>query len=140
MFGSLLILAASVEFLVKNDLISTDDTESVADQDAAVEKATHNAIWSASISLSLTMLCMMFVALLNRALDKPHTLVISSRWLRILPRIPAIVLIMCLPLIHLNGSEWCGLACIVVYAVFLWETFAGMEKGWRWLEPKDENK
>jgi len=140
MFGALLILAASVEFLVKNDHISTNNTESVADQDAAVKKAIQNAIWTASTALSLTMFCMMCVSLLNRTLDKPHTLVVSSRWLRILPRVPAIALIMCLPLMHLNGSSWCGLACIVVYAVFLWETFAGLEKGWMWLEPKDENK
>jgi ABC-type Fe3+ transport system permease subunit len=140
MFGALLILAASVVFLVKNDSISTDSKETVADQDAAVEKATQNAIWAASTALALAMFCMMCVALLNRALDKKHTLVINSRWIRLLPRIPAIVLIMCLPLMHLTGSEWCGLACIVVYVVFMWETFAGLEKGWMWLEPKDEDK
>ncbi len=77
------------------------------------------------------------VALLHRSLDKPNTLVVNSRWIRLAPRVPAIALIMCLPLMNLTGSSWCGLACIVTYVVFLWEVFAGMEKDWKWLQPKD---
>jgi hypothetical protein len=67
-------------------------------------------------------------------------LVVSSRWIRLAPRVPAIILIMCLPLMHLTGSTWCGLATIIVYVVFLWESFAGLEKDWRWFEPKDEEE
>jgi hypothetical protein len=140
MFGALLILAASVLFIVKNDKISSAITEDITDPEAAIERSTHSAVWSASTALALTLFCMTCVALLNRALDKPHTLVVSSRWIRLAPRIPAVVLIMCLPLMHLTGSRWCGLAFIIVYIVFLWETFAGLEKGWRWVEPRDEEE
>jgi hypothetical protein len=28
----------------------------------------------------------------------------------------------------------------IVYVVFLWESFAGLEKDWRWFEPKDEEE
>jgi hypothetical protein len=138
MFGALLILAASVLFLVENDKIPSDDAEDVSDAEAIVKKETNRALWAASASLALTLLTMTCVALLNRSLDKPGTLVISSRWVRLAPRGPAIVLIMCLPLFHISGSTWCGTACLIVYAEFLWEWFGGLEKDWKWLEPKYE--
>lgn len=81
---------------------------------------------------------MMCVALLHRSLDKPNTLVVDSRWIRLAPRVPAIVLIMCLPLMNLSGSAWCGFACIVIYVVFLWEAFAGLEKDWKWIQTEGE--
>jgi hypothetical protein len=111
----------------------TATDEDISDPDAAVEKAIHYAIWTSSISLAITLFCMTHVALLNRPLDKPHTLVVNSRWIRLAPRVPAVVLIMCLPLMNLSGSSWCGFATIIIYAIFLWETYAGLERGWRWV-------
>jgi len=138
MFGALLILAASVVFLVKNDKVkATGETDGTAPESEA-KLATRHAVWSASATLSITLLSMMCVALLHRSLDKPNTLVVDSRWIRLAPRVPAIVLIMCLPLMDLSGSAWCGFACIVIYAVFLWETYAGLEKDWKWIQTKDE--
>jgi hypothetical protein len=137
MFGALLILAASVVFLVKNDTVNTAIETDVTDPESDVKRATHYAIWSASTTLSITLFSMTCVALLHRSLDKPNTLVINSRWLRLGARVPAIIVIMCLPLMNLSGSSWCGLATIVIYVVFLWEAFAGLEKDWKWFQPKD---
>lgn len=39
---------------------------------------------------------------------------------------------------NLSGSTWCGFACIVIYAVFVWEAFAGLEKDWKWIQTRDE--
>jgi hypothetical protein len=129
MFASLLILAASVLFLVKNDTTQASQENHV----------TRYAIWSASTSLAIVMFSMTCIALLNRALDKPRTLVINSRWIRVAPRIPAIVVIMCLPLVeNLAGQTWCGAVSFTLWLVFLWEMITGLEKGWKFFEPKDE--
>jgi hypothetical protein len=138
MFGALLILAASVVFLVKNDNVQTTSDADVADPEADVKRATHYAVWSASTSLAITLFSMTGVALLHRSFDKPDTLVINSRWIRVAPRFPAMALILCLPLMQLSGSSWCGLASLVIYVVFLWEQYAGLEKDWRWFQPKEE--
>lgn len=140
MFGALLIVAASVLFLVKNDstevaAIHTDATDPQSEQRHFILLA----VWSASTSLAIVVLSMTHIALLNRPLDRRNTLVINSRYIRLAPRIPAIVLIMCLPLIHnLTGSLWCGGASIILAIVYIWESFAGLEKDWKFFEPKDE--
>jgi hypothetical protein len=138
MFGALLIEAASVLFLVKNNNTEAGDSDNT-DPEFEEKHFTLVAVWSASTSLAIVVLSMTFIALLNRPLDKPNTLVINSRWIRLAPRFPAVVLIMCLPLIkNLTGSAWCGGACVVLWLVYLWETFAGLEKDWKFFQPKDE--
>ena len=83
---------------------------------------------------------MTMIALLNRSLYKPETLLVNSRWIRLAPRIPGIILIVCLPLIKsLNAGTWCGAVASILYGVFLWEWMAGMEKDWKILEPKSED-
>jgi len=140
MFGALLIVAASVLFLVKNDsteaaAIHTDATNPQSKQ----RHLTLLAVWSASTSLASVILSMTHIALLNRPLDRRNTLVINSRYVRLAPRIPAIVLIMCLPLIHnLTGSWWCGGASTILAIVYTWESFAGLEKDWKFFQPKNE--
>jgi len=141
MFGALLIVAASVLFLVKNDsteaaAIHSDSTDPASEQ----RHFTLLAVWSASTSLAIVVLSMTHIALLNRPLDKPNTLVVNSRYIRLAPRIPAIVLIMCLPLIHnFTGSSWCGGASIILALVYMWESFAGLEKDWKFFQPKGED-
>jgi hypothetical protein len=79
------------------------------------------------------------IALLNESLDHPKTLVVNSRLLRIAPRLPAIVFITCLPLISgLDGAVWCGAVVATLYAVSIWEWLAGLEKNWKFIEPKEE--
>jgi hypothetical protein len=149
MFGALLFLDSSVLFLVKNRGASSiqealearqeNSSESATESPAEVGHFAHYALWVASISLGVTMTCMTGIALLNRNLDPPKTLVINSRLLRIAPRLPATIFIICLPLIPgMNGGNWCGAAVSLLYIIFLWEWLAGLERDWRFFEPKDE--
>lgn len=79
MFGALLILAASVVFLVKNNNVNTTGGTDSTTPDLEVKPATQHAIWSACATLSITLLSMTCVAFLHRSLDKPNTLVVDSR-------------------------------------------------------------
>ena len=90
MFGASLTLAASVVFLVRNAKIATAIDEDISDPVTIVECATHPAVWVSSISLAVTHLYIAYIALLNKSLDDPRTLIISSRWVRLALRVPAI--------------------------------------------------
>jgi hypothetical protein len=144
-FAALLILAASVLFLVQHPGAKVSaitasevsaETDSLSDEE--VNHFVLYALWSASISLCSAIFGMTLVALLNRPLDKPKTLLINSRWIRLAPRLPAVALIICLPLIpNLDAGIWCGAATSTLYVVFLWEWIAGLEKNWKLIEPKE---
>ncbi len=55
------------------------------------------------------------------------------------PRLPAIAFIVCLPLFRsMDAAHWCGAATAILYGVFLWEWFVGMERNLKVLEPKGE--
>jgi hypothetical protein len=97
------------------------------------------ALWSAAISLSVAIWAMTVIALLNRSLDKPGTLVVDSRYLRLAARPIAIIVICCLPLIKdMNGAIFIGAATSMCYGIFMWEWVCGLEKHWHWFEKKDE--
>jgi hypothetical protein len=151
MYEGLLILAASVLFLVKH----TDATAEVAIEGAGVTKRaasetltpeeearfTSYAMWSASASLGIILFTMTSIALLDRCLDKPKTLIINSRLVRLAPRLPAIVVICCLPLIDgLSGGGWTGAATAILYILFSWEWLASLEKGFTLFERRLEDK
>jgi hypothetical protein len=149
MFGALLFLDASVLYLVKNRsarLINSklearqeDSSSSDEGNPGEIGQFAHHALWVASITLSITIACMTLISLLNRNLDAPKTLVINSRLIRIAPRLPATILIICLPLIpSMNGGTWCGAVVSVLYGVFMWEWIAGLERDWKIFESKDE--
>ncbi|KUJ19158.1 uncharacterized protein LY89DRAFT_683088 [Mollisia scopiformis] len=145
-YAALLILAASVLFLVEHpgEKVSTTTSAEVSSETDPVSTEdlphfTLYALWSASISLSSTIFAMTVAALLNRPLDKPKTLLINSRWIRLAPRLPAVALIICLPLFKsLTAGAWCGASISILYGVFLWEWMAGMERNWQLIEPKEE--
>ena len=149
MFGALLFLDASILFLVKNrgaelghPSVKTRQDDSSSPNEGTpeqIDKFAYYAMWVASVTLSITIICMTSIALLNRNLDAPKTLVINSRLIRIAPRLPAIILILCLPLMpRMNGGNWCGVVVTVLYAVFMWEWVAGLEKDWQLFERKEE--
>ncbi|KAF4634219.1 hypothetical protein G7Y89_g3890 [Cudoniella acicularis] len=146
MFASLLILASSTLFLVEHESSTASSNSeptpstSTKREESGTPKphAELYALWSASISLSVTLFFMTIIAILNRPLDKPQTLLINSRWIRLGFRIPVIAVIVCLPLIEdLNGGWWCGAAVFLLYFLFLWEWGTGLERNWRFVEPKE---
>jgi hypothetical protein len=145
MYGALLCFDASILFLVRNYHSSLTTTiqakeETSSEPDAAdLVRFISYALWTASVSLAIAVAAMTSIALLNRPLDPPKTLVINSRLLRLAPRLPATIVIICLPLIpNMNGSMWCAGTVCLLYAVFLWEWFGGLEKDWKLVEQKCE--
>lgn len=48
------------------------------------------------------------------------------------------VAVICLPLFeNMNGGTWCGIAIIICYVLFLFESIAGMERNWKVVEPRE---
>ena len=138
LFGALLITAASVLFLV--DHVAEVTTSSTGDASPEPQFLRY-ALWTASAALSIVILTMTCLTLLNRPLDPPKTLLVNSRLLRMAPRALVIVVICCLPLPpNMAAGSWIGAATCTLYAEFLWEWIAGLEKNWRFLEPKDEEQ
>lgn len=77
------------------------------------------------------------IALLNRPLDGPKTLLVNSRWVRLMFRLPVIVVIVCLPVIRgMNGPWWIGATVLLLYPLFLYEWVSGLETGWKFIESK----
>jgi len=148
LFHALLILAASILFLVQHSNATADVTPGITERatsEAVTPKEearfTKGALWSSSISLSVVLFTMTSIALLDRPLDKPKTLIINSRLIRLAPRVPAIVVICCLPLIDgLSGGAWTGGAASILYIVYTWEWIASLEKGFTLYEKRPEDK
>jgi len=99
---SLLTLAASVSFLIDHlDIEAGPEavTEAVTDGESSeIIRSVVYVLWSASVSLAITIISITGLALLNRSLDPPKSLVINSRLIRLAPRVPAVAVILCLPL------------------------------------------
>jgi len=147
MFAALLLLDASVLYLVEHYGVyaktSSEAKAEVFTESEETPEEIHQiviyALWSASVPLGVTLFCMTGIALLNKSLDPPKTLVINSRILRLSVRLPAIVAIVCLPLFPtLSSSSWTGGAVTTLYIVFMFEWVAGLERNWRLVEPRDQ--
>jgi hypothetical protein len=146
MFASLLLVAASTLFLVthRTDTKKATNTVTARDESDASELASKpdavvSALWGASISLAVVLLSMSGIALLNRPLDPPKTLLVNNRYMRLALRVPVIVFIADLPLIKgMTGAWWCAAVVLALYSLFFWELIAGLEKGWTFLEPKND--
>lgn len=102
LFAALFVMAASVLFLVEHSYTtpssrsmkretSIEGDSSGSESEASDIYYSQYALWSASSSCAIVIFAMMGIALLNRPLDKPKTLVVNSRWIRLVPRFPAIV-------------------------------------------------
>jgi len=148
MYEGLLTLAASILFLVQHTNATADVTPGITERATSEtltpeEEArfTNYALWSASASLGIVLFTMTSIALLDRPLDKPKTLIINSRLVRLAPRVPAIVVICCLPLIDgLSGGAWTGGAAAILYIIYMWEWIASLEKGFTLYERRLEDK
>ena len=96
------------------------------------------ARWTISAALSGTLILMTAKALLNRSLDTIGTLVVDHRYLRLAPRVAICVIIMCLPIVKdLDTTTFLGVLVALLQLVIFWELVAGMEKGFKFFEPKD---
>jgi hypothetical protein len=143
-FAALLFLDASTLYLVQHrdstPIRAKREIETSAPEQDNKEVAHYiiYALWTGSISLAVTLFSMTHLALLNRPLDPPKTLLINSRLIRLAPRLPAILVIVCLPMFKgMDGGTWCGVAVLICYTLFTFESIAGMERNWTLFEPRE---
>lgn len=146
LFAAQLILASSSLYMIEHPpshgLIEGEQKREVtaASEEVPIDSPTEElyAMWSASVALAIVLFSMTVIALLNRPVDKAGTLVVNSRWVRMGLRIPVTVVILCLPVMDgMIPSLWFGCVVALLYALFLWEWITGLEKGWRFIEPRE---
>lgn len=143
-FASLLLCSVSNFHLVAHysDALNGAGEDTLSDgDDDGIEYRHHlkEAFWTSSICLAVTLASMTCITLLNKPLDKPKTLVINSRYIRLAPRLLGIVVIVCLPLFStIDGAKYFGAQLVVMFMLFLWEWFTGLEREWKWFESREE--
>jgi hypothetical protein len=77
-------------------------------------------------------------ALLNRSLDRPGTLLVNNRYLRMAPRAVVCIVAICLPAVNeINTVTFLGSLVGLLQTLAWWEVMAAMESGAKWFEPKE---
>lgn len=164
-FASILLLDASLLYLVQTDfeesgVTTTNDTSTVAGRqvltllsrqessdsttdttstETSAEQAHYRqaATWTAAGSLSIALLSMILMSLMNRSLDRPGTLIVNNRYIRLLPRFIIIPIVLCLPIKQdLNIEVFIAIVMMLLMVVVYAEFILGLEKGAKFFEPK----
>ncbi|KAI9893596.1 MAG: hypothetical protein M1814_006392 [Vezdaea aestivalis] len=141
LFGSLLIFGSSLKFLVVHDeayLTHAEPEPGLARraQDEVTAHALLTARWSISITLSVALACMTGLALLNRPLDGPRTLIVNNRYLRLVMRPVAMAIMLGLSgYDKLSSSSFIGVVLGCLWAVLGYETIVGRIRGGGLWEP-----
>jgi hypothetical protein len=131
----MLLLDASIKYLIQNSLPSTSGSEAF---DPGKEYGLLLAHWTISASLDATLVWMTLKSLLHRSLDTPGTLLVDNRYLRMAPRAVVCVIVICLPAIEgISPYTFLGVIVGMLQLLIQWEGVAAMEKGAKLFEPKD---
>jgi Bacterial low temperature requirement A protein (LtrA) len=139
LFSALLTFVAGVMFILRHEYQANynqaQDEEGLTH--AEVASYTTNAVWTCAGSLAIVMLSMMTLALLDQPLDKPGTLRVDNRWIRLAPRATYIIVILCIPTIrHLDSQVFLGIASFMFTILMMWEWSACLERGGGFIEPR----
>lgn len=139
MFQSALILGVSIVYVVQHPLDTSyepppEENPTTAEIDDA--NLMDKARWCLGISFSIVVICLSAIALLSRSLDKPGTLKITNRYLRLLPRLLLIVVAICLPLKQtMKAIDNLGIVVGCVVVILYWEWYASLDKTGGLFEP-----
>ena len=138
MFGATLMLGVTFLFFIKN--LHTNSVDPSHGEDEDIHKlavAMYSAKWTASVTLSIVLFNQTRIALMNRSLDGPKTLIVNNRHLRLLPRLLIIPIILCLPIVDgMSGGLYLGIVSTILVPCLLWEWIASLEYGGGLVEPK----
>lgn len=94
------------------------------------------AKWAVSISLSITVTCQTGIALLSRSLDRQGSLKISNRYVRPLPRILVVVVVVFLPIDrNLEASTFLSIVVSLLLVCLFWELIVSLERDGGVFEP-----
>ena len=139
MFHATLILGVGVVFIVQNPLnnaIAPSPADNPTPEEIALAFFIFNAKWSTSVSLSVTMICLSVIATLSRSLDKPGSLKVTSRYVRLLPRLGLIIVAICLPIDQsMRGVNFLGILVLMLSGCLFWEWYASLESDGGIFEP-----
>jgi hypothetical protein len=165
LFANILILGVAIRFLLLNDTIkpsssktdisserllrlreegdtsASSSSEESSEEGAVLQHLVYTAIWTAAISLATSLQCMVSLALLNKTLDRPKTLIVNNRYVRLAPRMAAVPIIACLPIgQHILPGSMIGYLAVIMYILIMWEKICTMEHGGALFEPWDDWK
>lgn len=95
------------------------------------------AIATACIALSVVFFQLLVLALLVKPLDGPRTLLVDSRYVRLMPRMLSVIALATMWLYDFQDpTSVVGFMVLICWIVFVWEWHAGMERGGGLIEPK----
>ena len=153
LFASFFLLDVSVLFLIANIDNSSDATQPAPgsasqrrgigalvlgrrSEGITIGTDVNRALWTASTCLSISLFSITIISMLNKRLDKPGTLKVDSRLLRMAPRIVMAIVTVFLPLVPgLACWGWLLIEWAMMYAVVMWEFLAGLQTGAKLFEP-----
>ena len=140
MSGSTLILGVSSVPLIQNPSVNAeaprieDPRFNASDSDLSPVIGT--AKWAVSISLSITVACQTGIALLSRSLDRKGSLKISNRYVRLLPRLILVAIVMCLPIDkRMIASSFMAIVVSMLLICMFWEWIVSLESDGGFFEP-----
>jgi low temperature requirement protein LtrA len=141
LFGSVLIFAAGVMFILRNQPDAPINSAEGGSEDnpltgAELMRYIHRAIWTCAISLGTAMLSITAISLCDQSLDEPGTLKITNRYVRLSMRGVFIALVVLLPLAHIAAQLYLGIVAMMLLVVGIWEWNSSLERGGSLVEPK----
>lgn len=140
MSGSTLILGVSSVPLIQNPTVTAVKPlvgdESTTASDPNLTPIIYTAKWAVSISLSITVTCQTGIALLNRSLDRKGSLKVSNRYVRLLPRMLLVAIVLCLPIDReMRANVFMAIVVFLLLVCLYWEWIVSLERDGGVLEP-----
>ena len=139
--ASTLIVGVSSVPLIENPNLNADNSQfeggseiaSDADRDTVI---IYEAKWVVSISLSIAIVCQTGIALLSRSLDRKGSLKVNNRYVRLLPRLLVVAIVVCLPIDRkMTGRIFMTIIVSLLLGCLDWEWIVSLERGGGLFEP-----
>ena len=136
MYHATLILGVSIIFIVEHPITNAltpkgDEapTFGEVETERGLEQFMNSAKWSVAVSLSTVVTCQTLLALLSRSLDRPGTMKIDNRYIRLSARLIVVAVTMFLPLVrHMVGSVMLAILLALLTGCVLWEGIVCLDK------------
>ena len=137
LFASLLSFVAGVMFIIRHQSEANYEQGQERLTEDEVRVYTSNAIWTCSTSLAIIIFSMLVLALLDTPLDKPGTLRVDNRYIRLAGRVFYIIVILCVPATPSIGVQlFLGIAGCMLVLLMLYEWNTCLEKEGGFIEPR----
>ena len=140
MAGSTLVLGVSSVPLIQNPYFNAENGRigdgSTTASDPQLASSINSAKWVVSVSLSITVTCQTGIALLSRSLDRKGSLKISNRYVRLLPRLLVVAIVLCLPIDRkMPANAFMSIVVSLLFLCLFWEWVVSLERDGGVFEP-----